>query len=188
MSDVANEASDLRDRRRRRFVVLNLAGGALVLASYAWGALGGGSVMSALWGGVPESIRPLYVANMCLAAAGYFAFAPYVAFRIDPARRDLLGGAGYGIFEVWMLLVLLPSAAWLPLTAAMVSAPSAPLWWLVRIDLFLVAIGSLGLLASLATLPPPRARGHLAALIGTLPFCLQTVVLDALVWPAYFPW
>ena len=176
------------DRRRLRFLLLNAIGGALVLASYVWGVSGGGAVGSALWGGVPESMRSFYVANMLLAAAGYFAFVPYVAFRIDPDRRDLLGGFGFGVFELWMALVLFPSAAWLPLTAAMLAAPSTALWWLVRIDLFLVAIGSLGMLATLISLPPPRPRGRAWAIAGLVPFCVQTVLLDALVWPAYFTW
>jgi hypothetical protein len=176
------------DHRQRGFIVLNAVGGALVLGSYAWGAFGGGAAMSGLWGGVPESIRPLYVVNMLLAAAGYFAFVPYVTFRIDPERRDLLGGADYRIFHVWMALVLLPSAAWLPLTAAMIAAPGMALWWLIRIDLGLVAIGSLGMLVTLAALPPPRPAGRVWALVGLVPFCLQTAVLDALVWPAFFQW
>jgi hypothetical protein len=30
-------------------------------------------------------------------------------------------------------------------------------------------------------------RGRTLAVIGLLPFCLQTAVLDASVWPAFFP-
>ena len=102
---------------RQQFIVLNLVGGLLVLASYVWGTLADGAVANGLWGGVPESIRPLYTVNMLLSAAGYFLFAPYIAFRIDSSRRDFLGGYSYSIFHVFMLLVLIPSAAWLPLTA-----------------------------------------------------------------------
>jgi hypothetical protein len=57
----------------------------------------------------------------------------------------------------------------------------------VRTDLALVAVGSAGLLVSLVALPSDAPRGRLLAALGLLPFCLQTVVLDALVWPAYFP-
>ena len=172
--------------RQRTFLSLNIAGGLLVLASYVWGTLADGAVASGLWGGVPEAIRPLYTVNMLLSATGYFLFAPYIAFRIDSSRRDFLGHYSHSIFFVFMLLVLLPSAAWLPLTAWMLSDPSDLLWWLIRIDLALVAIGSLGLLATLVGLRSPYPPGRGFAVLGLVPFCIQTVVLDALVWPVYF--
>ncbi len=174
------------DARRRRFLVLNAVGGLLVLGTYLWGALDASAVMTSLWGGVPEAIRPLYTVNMLLSAVGYFFFAPYIAFRIDTSRSDIFGPWGYSIFSVFMLLVLIPSAAWLPLTSMMLADPSPFLWWMIRLDLALVAVGSLGLFVSLWTLRPPTSPGRKAALVGLVPFCLQTVVLDALVWPAYF--
>lgn len=176
----------LRDPLRRNFALLNGVGGLLVLVSYAWGATSAGTVMASLWGGVPEAIRPLYTVNMFLAAAGYFLFVPYILMRIESDRRDIGGRFGYSIFSLLMLLILVPSACWLPLTSLMVSHPSALLWSIIRIDLALVALGSLGLFISLWTLRPPRAPGRVAALVGLIPFCLQTVVLDALIWPLYF--
>jgi hypothetical protein len=157
-----------------------------VLASYVLG-LGSGFISGdALWGGVPESLRPLYTINMFLAAAGYFLFAPYILFRLPPATTRIGGRFGFGLFHVLFGLVLLPSALWLPLTALVLEHPGALTWALVRIDLALVALGSLGLLAALLTLPSGAPRGRTLAVIGLLPFCLQTVALDALVWPAFF--
>jgi len=171
---------------RNSFLWLNGVGGLLVLASYAWGVASDTGVASGLWGGVPEAIRPLYTVNMLLSAAGYFLFAPYVAFRLDAARNDYPGKGPYSIFHVLMFLVLIPSAIWLPATAWMIRDPNPWLWLFIRVDLALVAIGSLGLLIAFVRLRPPYVAGRGLAILGTLPFCLQTVVLDALVWPAYF--
>ena len=175
-----------RDPRRRNFALLNILGGVLVLASYGWGATAASGVMASLWGGVPEAIRPLYTVNMFLSAAGYFFFAPYILLRVDSDRLDVLGRFGYSLFSKFMLLVLVPSACWLPLTWMMLSHPSPWLWFLIRLALALVAVGSLGLLVSLWTLRPPHGPGRVAALVGLVPFCFQTVLLDALIWPAYF--
>ena len=175
-----------RDPLRRNFALLNVIGGVLVLATYGWGAVAASTMMASLWGAVPEVIRPLYTVNMFLSAAGYFFFAPYILLRVDSDRLDILGRFGYSLFSKFMMLVLVPSACWLPLTSMMLSHPSPWLWVAIRVVLALVAVGSLGLFFSLWTLRPPRGPGHVAALVGLVPFCLQTVVLDALVWPQYF--
>jgi len=176
----------LRDAQRRKFLLINVFGGIAVLASYAWGALAAPDMMGSLWGGVPEALRPFYTVNMLLAAAGYFLFAPYIALRVETERDDFLGRFGYSTFGVLFVLVLIPSALWLPLTALMLTQPSAGLWALVRIDLFLVAVGSIGIFISLCTMQPPRPKGWILALVGLIPFCVQTAILDALVWPDFF--
>ena len=56
-----------------------------------------------------------------------------------------------------------------------------------ELDLALVALGSLGLLASLMLLPSDAPRGRTLAVLGLIPFCLQTAVLDGIVWTALFP-
>lgn len=173
--------------QRLWLLVINVLGGVAVLASYAWGALARPEVMGALWGGVPEAARGLYTLNMFAAAAGYFLFTPYILLRLDPSAARIAGRFGYGSFSLLYSLVLLPSALWLPLTAAMVAQPSALLWWTIRLDLALVGLGSLGLAASLLGLGPDAPPGRRLALLGLLPFCLQTAILDAVVWPAFYP-
>ena len=168
----------------RELAWLNLAGGSAVLLSYAWGFLARPEAVGALWGGVPEAARPLYTLNMFLAAGGYFLFTPFVLFRLPPDATRLTGGYGYGVFRRLYALVLLPSAAWMPLTFLVVEG--WPIFWLVRLTLAAVAFGSLGLLAALLALREPRAPGRALAVAGLVPFCVQTAVLDALVWPAFF--
>lgn len=158
---------------------LNVLGGIAVLGSYAYGIGTNPLTRGEVWGGVPEALRPFYTVNMFLAAAGYFAFSYFVFFRIDPPR--------FGLFHLLYALILFPSALWLPLTFAMLEAPSPLLWWTIRATLALVGLGSLGMLAALVVSPALNAKGaRRLALLGSAAFCLQTAVLDALVWPAFF--
>jgi hypothetical protein len=125
---------------------------------------------------------------MFLAAAGYFAFSSFVFRRLDPERTRIAGGFGFGAFKYLYALILAPSALWLPLTFEMLEAPSPALWLAIRVTLALVGLGSLGLMAAVASATPHSAPGaRRAALVGTLFFALQTAVLDALIWPACFP-
>jgi hypothetical protein len=173
--------------QQKSLALLNVVGGVLVLASY-WLAFGGTPELRAgLWGGVPEGLRPLYTVNMLLAAAGYFPFTWLLVFRTRP-EEGLPGGRPYRLLHGLYALVLLPSALWLPLTARMLTTPSGSLWAAIRVDLALVGIGASGLLVVLLALARRRrdALGWVA-FAGSVPFWLQTAVLDALVWPAYFP-
>ena len=76
----------------------------------------------------------------------------------------------------------------MPLTFEMLEAPGTGLWWAIRLALGAVGIGSLGLLAAIVAVRPVSAPGaRRLALIGSAAFCFQTAVMDALVWPAFFP-
>lgn len=173
---------------QRSLALLNVIGGLAVLGSYALAFVISPDIRAGLWGGVPESLRGLYTVNMFLAAAGYFPFTAVLvlkstadSFRTETGWPHLRLVAFYG-------LVLVPSAMWLPLTALMIENPSTLLWWTIRLVLFAVGIGGLGLLVS--ALRVARARGGALPWLGftgTLPFFLQTGILDALVWPAYYP-
>ena len=167
---------------------VNVVGGIAVLGSYAHGILTHPGSSGAVWGGVPEGLKPWYVASMLLAAAGYFGFTYFIAFALDPNRVQLGDRLGFGAFVGLYALVLIASSLWMPLTFAMLDAPTQPLWLLIRADLFAVAIGSLGILVALFLAQPnPGGWTFWVAVAGALAFCVQTVLLDALVWPAYFP-
>jgi hypothetical protein len=172
--------------RRRTLGWINVLGGIAILGSYAIGITaetGGGS----LWGGVPHSLRPLYTVSMLTAAAGYFAFTFLVFYRLDP-KSTRVGGFSYGFFHLLYLAILLPSALWMPLTLQMLASPGPGLWLLIRAVLAIVGVGSLGLLVALLRLRPrPEGPVHGLAVVGALAFCVQTALLDAIVWPYYFP-
>ncbi len=166
-------------------VALNVVGGTAVLASYAWGLE---NPAGNIWGGVPAGLQPLYTVCMLLAAAGYFPFTWLVVFRWSPERGSLAGRAGVDPFPWLYALILFPSAAWLPLTKVMLAEPGPGLWIAIRLVLALVGIGSLGVLAALLVLRP-REPAWLwgLAVAGCAAFCFQTAVLDAIIWPAFFP-
>lgn len=168
-------------------LLINLIGGTAVLGSYIWGFQARPEAADLLWGGVPESLRPAYTAGMFLAATGYFLFSYFILFRLNAAETRIAGRWGYGTFNLLYALILVPSALWLPLTFLAVDQASPALVWLVRLDLALVALASIGLLFSLLWLQPRQPRwAHRLAMLGALGFCFQTVLLDAIVWGANF--
>lgn len=173
--------------QKRVLVALLLLGGPAVLGSYAWGFAFWPDALGAMWGGVPEALRPAYTAWMFVAAAGFFLYTHLLVLRTDPAGARVLGG-GYPRVTLCYALVLVGSALWMPLTRLLLDHPGAGLWWAVRGVLYAVALGSLGLVAAVATLRPAPPPGQRAlALGGAIGFSVQTVLLDALVWPALFP-
>ena len=174
---------------RWKLLVINLVGGVAVLGSYAYGLLSNPETRGQIWGGVPESLQPLYTVSMLLAAAGYFAFTYFVFFRLDPEETRLGSARGLGRFNLLYVLILLPSALWLPLTFEMIEAPSAGLWWSICLVLWVVGGASLALLVAIVKVESPGAdRVRWIGVAGCLLFSVQTALLDALVWPAYFPY
>ena len=172
---------------KRRMLWINVLGGVAVLGSYAWG-IATHDNPGAVWGGVPESLKPLYTISMLTAAGGYFLFSGFLLFGVDAARARFAGQHEFGLVNALYALILVPSALWMPLTFAMLSEPSPSLWIAIRIVLGLVGIGSLGLLVAVATVRPRTpVVAHALAVLGLVAFAIQTALLDAIVWPAYFP-
>lgn len=169
-----------------QLVGLQLVGGPAVLASYAWCLSVWPEASAQMWGGVPEVVRPVYTAWMFVAAAGYLAYSYVFTFRVDlPALAvPLLGKArGRGLLMLCYALVLACSALWMPMTKWLLDEPSTLRFALVCVDLLLVALGSLGLfVVALRMQPRPPGRLRALAVVGTILFSVQTVLLDALVW------
>lgn len=72
--------------QKRTMAWIVLLGGAAVLTSYAFSLRIDPATRADLWGGVPSTLVPTYVASMVFAAAGYFAFTFFLLFRADPDR------------------------------------------------------------------------------------------------------
>ena len=173
---------------RLKLLIINLVGGLSVLGSYVYGLEGHPETRGQIWGGIPDSLQPLYTVSMFLAAAGYFAFTYFIFFRLDPERSQLGSSKGLGRFNLLYVLILLPSALWLPLTFEMIEAPSRALWWSICIVLWVVGAASLALLAAIVKVRSPGAdRVRWVGIVGCVLFSIQTALLDALVWPAYYP-
>jgi hypothetical protein len=168
--------------------LINVAGGILVLGSYAHGLITHPANRDAIWGGVPEAIKPLYTANMLLAAAGYIAFTYFVLFRLHPDNAQLASLSGFKVFYIIYALILFPSALWMPLTYAALGHPGSSLYyWAVRITLAVVGLASLGLLGVLLSLHSSESSPtYWLAVAGSVFFCIQTAVLDGIVWSAFF--
>ena len=174
--------------KKRTMLWIALLGGAAVLASYVYVFGIDPATRVGLWGGVPADLLPAYVASMALATGGYFAFTFFLLFRADPDRVRVAGRFGYGIFPVLYVLILAPSAMWLPLTSAMVEQPSSLLWLAIRLVLAMVGLASVALLLALLSLRPHQpARAYWLGVAGAVAFCLQTAVLDLFIWTAHFP-
>ena len=168
-------------------ILINVVGGAAVLGSYAYGLLTHPGAGEVLWGGVPNSIRPFYTAGMVLATIGYFAFTEFILLRLD-ARDTRVGHRfGFGAFSGLYAAILFPSALWMPLTLLATAQPSTVLLWAVRVVLAVVGLASLALLLALLTTEPRQPLwAYWVAVVGCVGFCIQTVMLDAIIWVAWF--
>jgi len=124
---------------------------------------------------------------MFLAASGYFAFTFFILFRVNPGEVRVFRRFGFGVFNTLYAAILLPSALWMPMTFIAVAQSSLYLLWAVRLILATVGLASLGLLFALLSIEPRQSLwAHRLAIFGSAAFCLQTVILDAIVWAAFF--
>jgi hypothetical protein len=173
---------------KRAMAWINVIGGVAVLGSYAHGIWTNPETAGAVWGGVPEWMKPFYTVSMLAAAVGYLVFTHYLCFRADPEESRVADRFSLRLFNALYVLILLPSALWMPLTFSMLDDPHDGLWMVIRLVLALVGIGSLAVIAALLMLQPRRpALSYWLAVVGSVAFSIQTALLDAIVWPAYFP-
>jgi len=167
---------------------INVAGGIAVLGSYGYGLATHPETAGAVWGGVPEWLKPYYTVSMLTAALGYFLFSYFLFFRVDPTKARVAARFDFDLFNFLYLFILVPSAMWMPLTFRMLEAPSSALWVSIRVVLALVGIASVGLVGGLLLLNRRQpVWAYALAIAGSLAFAVQTALLDAIVWPAYFP-
>jgi hypothetical protein len=177
----------MMDANKRWLMAIILIGGTAVLGSYAWGILARPDAGQILWGGVPDIIRPLYTINMFLAATGYFFFTYFIFSRLESIETKPTGGLRSWVFHGLYAAILFPSALWLPLTLLASDQSSRALFWLVKIVLGIIAAASLGLLLVLRKIRPTQPTwGSRLAMVGGIFFCIQTVILDAIVWVAFY--
>ena len=168
-------------------LVINIIGGAAVIGSYIFGLKAQSGGANVLWGGVPESIRLVYGLSMILAALGYFAFTYYIFLRLIPSEVTIAGVFNFSLFYAIFLLILIPSALWMPLTNLYVSNPSIGTWIWIRTVLALVGVASIALLLSLLSLETKvPGISYWLAIVGSGYFAFHTAILDAIVWAALF--
>ena len=168
-------------------LAINIIGGIAVIGSYIFGLSAQSGGANVLWGGVPANIRPVYGVSMILSALGFFAFLYYIFFRLDPVQTSIAGVSGFTLFYVIFLLILIPSALWMPLTNVYVGNPSMGTWILIRTVLAIVGLASIALLWALLTLHG-RVPGvsYWLAVAGSGYFAFHTAILDAIIWAALY--
>lgn len=170
------------------FLIINLVFGALVPLSYIYELRAHPGQGALLWGGVPAGLRPLYTVNIFLAALGYLAFTCFIFIHLDPETTRIGRASGFGLFNMLYLAILIPSALWMSRTFALIANPTPQNWLLVRLILTVVGLAAVFLLWALWMVTPRQpAWAHTLALVGAFFFCLQTAVLDMLVWTIYYP-
>lgn len=168
-------------------LVINVIGGAAVIGSYIIGLNAQSDGANVLWGGVSQNVRPIYFVSMILSALGYFAFIYYILFRLEPDQVSIGGRFGFTLFYAIFILMLVPSAFWMPLTNVYVGNPTTGTWIWVRIVLAVVGLASIALFWSLLSLQA-KAPGvsYWLAVAGSGYFAFHTAILDAIVWAFLF--
>jgi hypothetical protein len=168
-------------------LVINIVGGAAVIGSYVLGLRGESGGANALWGGVPARIRPVYTVSMILSAIGYLAVLYFVFFELVPDEVEIGHRFGASLFYPIFLLVLIPSAFWMPLTNLYVRNARPGLWISVRTVLFIVGLASITLAwAFLALEPKDHGVAYWFAVVGSCYFAFHTFILDAVLWARLF--
>jgi hypothetical protein len=169
------------------FLMINVLGGSAVIGSYIHGLLTHPENRQALWGNVPQGLIPVYSISMLLAASGYLALFFYLLLGVDAAQVRIAGRFTFPLFYLIYLLILVPSVFWMPLTYAMIAAPSSLLWFAIRFVLWTVGVGALALLAAMLCLEPQTPGwAYFIAVIGSMVVAFQTFVLDAILWVKFF--
>lgn len=163
-------------------IIINVIGGIAVIGSYIFGLNAQSGGANVLWGGVSESIRPVYFVSMIISALGYFAFLYYLLFRITPSELNI----EYSLFYAIFLVILVFSAFWMPLTNMYVANPGTGLWIGIRTVLALVGLGSIALVWALLVLQTTHGTAYWLAVAGAGYFAFHTAILDAIVWAALF--
>jgi lysylphosphatidylglycerol synthetase-like protein (DUF2156 family) len=168
-------------------LVVIALGGVVVVGGYIRGFKGKPGAGDAFWGGVQPKIRPLYVVSMLLSAAGFLAVLYYIFFQLDPPDVVISGRFGFNLFFPIFVLILAPSALWLPLSRIYLEKPTTGKWVAVRVVLFIVGLASIALAWALFALDTDiRSAAFWAAAIGSCWFAFHTFVLDGVVWAALF--
>jgi hypothetical protein len=161
--------------------------GAGVIGSYIQGIAANPGGAEKLWGGVIGGLRVFNYFTMLLAVIGFFLFTYYLFFKIDPNAVNIAGNLNFWAFIVIYILILLPSAFWMPLSFSVLTSHSMLTWIAVRSVLFIVGLASLALLLALLTIQPRTSDiSYWLAVVGSALFCVQTLIMDSFIWAANF--
>tara|TARA_B100000945_G_C20399583_1_gene606615 strand:+ start:499 stop:1059 length:561 start_codon:yes stop_codon:yes gene_type:complete len=169
------------------FYIINILGGSLVLFSYGHGLLTYVDLRAQLWGDIPLSLKPYYTFNMILATLGYFCFTSYILKTNFLSVKHQYSSTYINKINLFYAGIIIPSIFWMPMTFSMLIEPSYILWIAIKVVLGIVGLSASSLMIILIK---SKIQGeylhYYIALIGIIPFWIQTMILDAVVWPYYF--
>ena len=172
-------------RQKYLFFTINIIGGSLVLFSYAYGLITHVELRDSLWGAIPENIKSFYVVSMFMATFGYFLFTSYILKKYFFNKNNNL--SLLRLINILYAGIIFPSVMWMPMTFEYLLNGSVELWWLIRMVLFIVGVSSSLLFILLLFLNfKNKSNFQLMSIVGIFSFWVQTMILDALVWPIYF--
>ena len=172
------------NKNQKIFLFIQIVFGTLVPLSYV---LGLGENTDAMWGGVPNNIRPIYTVSMLISAAGFFVFSTYTFLKVFKESFTLPYCLKKWTIHLSYILILIPSALWIPLVNVMLEKPSDLIWFSIRTVLLLVALGTLSLLILiLKAKKDKKDLFYSATIFGLIWFLFHTGVLDAIIWPYLF--
>jgi hypothetical protein len=175
------------NRQKKAMLWINISGGIAVIGSYALGLATHPGQGAALWGNVPQRLRSLSTANMLPAALGFIAFTLFLLLTPHPETSRIKLPALFKVFNILYALILLPSALWMPLAISYLAHPSTIGWLTIRLVLDVVGLAGLGMLFALFRIQPRKpAWAFWLAVAGCIFFCIQTVVMDAILWSTFF--
>ena len=124
---------------------------------------------------------------MLPAALGYIAYTLFLLLSPDLETSLLKHPAWFKAFNILYILILIPSALWMPLTFSYLAHPNPIVWLAVRLILDMVGLAGLGMLFALLRIQPRKpAWAFWLACMGCVFFCIQTVVMDAMLWSNLF--
>lgn len=177
------------DEQKIWFLVINALGGIAVIASYVSGLVSHPNTEELMWGRITPALRSVYLVTMPLAAVGYLLFLYFIFFHVDAKAVQIGGFGGFEVLDIVFMVILVFSAFWAPLTYKLIET-QWPGWWLyIRLVLFAVGLASLALLYSLLVMDQKEpAWSYWLAVGGAAMFFIQTGIIDAFIWPAFFPY
>ena len=124
---------------------------------------------------------------MLLATVGYFVFTSYVLKKMFIFKSNEFNKIHFSIINILYAGIIIPSALWMPMTFRVLTHSSDFLWVSIRIIILVVGLSSSGIMLFFFFSRIRTNNWHyFVGMLGLISFWIQTMILDALVWPNFF--
>ena len=175
-------------KKQTLFLWVNIIGGIAVLGGYAYALAINPETRNALWGGIPESWKPLYTFSMFTSAIGYLYATYYLVFKGGLDLQFFWGKYKASLLTILISIFLISSSFWIHSTFSYIDSPTQSQWLTIQIELFITAIAlilfTIGLVSANGV---GKILNHKLAIIGCLLITFHCLILDAIIWTSKFP-